>query len=286
MNHRAPSRITADPVKHQALSGPMARAYARFRPGVPDEVAWLLADAMTGVPAVTLLDLGAGTGQVAAAVLPALPRTRQVDLVDPSWAMLREAALTLHPLMGECALACHETPAEHYGPHQPVGYQADLITCARAFHRMDRAAVLAMAERIAAPHTVIALLDDGPVLVHRSEWTGALRDLIQSYLGPGHRPRRPSLRSGQGLRYEDELAGSAFGDVSRHLFRFPRAWTPREVIGYLRTRSGTRPELFGERHAAFETEAARLLETYADGGQVTEQVDFTVLLARRPGDAR
>ncbi|MEU6379552.1 class I SAM-dependent methyltransferase [Streptomyces sp. NPDC046909] len=285
MNHPAPSHTAPDPVAPPPLSGTMARAYARFRPRVPDEVAWLLADAMAGMPAVTLLDLGAGTGQVAAAVLPALPRIRRVDLVDPSRAMLREAALALHPLMGDRSLACHETPAEHYAARGPA-CRADLITCARAFHRMDRAAVLAMAERIAAPHTVLALLDDGPLLAHRSDWAGPLRELIQSSLDPDHSPARPSPRSAQHLHYESELAGSAFSDVSRHLFRFPRTWTPQQVIDCLRTTSCARPERFGGQHAAFEAKAARLLETYASDGLLTEQVDFTVLLARRPRGAR
>lgn len=85
-------------------------------------------------------------------------------------------------------------------------------------------------------------------------------------------------------RYEDDLADSAFSDVSQHLFRFPRVWTPQQVIGYLRTTSFARADLFAERHAEFEADALHMLEGHADeNGWLTEQVDFTVLLARRPG---
>ncbi|KPI25045.1 Methyltransferase type 12 [Actinobacteria bacterium OV320] len=131
------------------MFGPAADEYARFRPGVPEQVAWLLADAVKGVPDVTLLDLGAGTGQVAAALLPALPRITHVDLVDPSRAQLREAVVTLHPLLGNRALSCHEVPADRFNPQRP-NYWADLITCCRAFHWMNRPAVLAMATRVEA----------------------------------------------------------------------------------------------------------------------------------------
>jgi SAM-dependent methyltransferase len=75
---------TPAPDGEDLLFGAAADEYARFRPGVPEQVAWLLADAVKGVPDVTLLDLGAGTGQVAAALLPALPPITHVDLVDPS----------------------------------------------------------------------------------------------------------------------------------------------------------------------------------------------------------
>ncbi|WP_405814195.1 hypothetical protein OG241_06390 [Streptomyces sp. NBC_01390] len=83
-----------DPDEEDLSARDRGEAYARFRPGAPEEVAWLLADAMTGMPAVTLLALGAGSGQVATARLPALERPVHVDLVGPSRFMLREAAAT------------------------------------------------------------------------------------------------------------------------------------------------------------------------------------------------
>ncbi|MDQ0834519.1 SAM-dependent methyltransferase [Streptomyces achromogenes] len=283
MNPPADHPPTPDPDGEDLLFGPAADGYARFRPGVPEQVAWLLADAVKGVPDVTLLDLGAGTGQVAAALLPALPHITYVDLVDPSRAQLREAAITLHPLLGNRTLSCHEVPADQFNPQRPH-YRADLITCCRAFHWMNRPAVLAMANRVAAPHATLALMGDGSLWTHEADWTGALKGLIQSYLGPGRRAGSCGTYTEPSRRYEDDLADSAFRDVSQHLFRFPRAWTPQQVIGYLRTTSFARADLFAERHAEFEAEALHLLEGHADeNGRVTEQVDFTVLLARRPG---
>ncbi|MER5821437.1 class I SAM-dependent methyltransferase [Streptomyces mirabilis] len=283
MNPPADHLPTPTPDDGDLLFGAAADEYARFRPGVPEQVAWLLADAMTGVPDVTLLDLGAGTGQVAAALVPALPRITHVDLVDPSRAMLREAVVILHPLMGTRTLSCHEVPADRFAP-QRADYRADLITCCRAFHWMNRPAVLAMADRVAAPHATLALMGDGSLWTHEADWTGALKGLIQSYLGPGRRAGSRGTYTEPSRRYEDDLAASPFGDVSQHLFTFPRAWTPQQVIGYLRTTSFARPDLFAERHAEFETEALNLLEGHADDSrQLTEQVDFTVLLARRPG---
>lgn len=64
-------------------------------------------------------------------------------------------------------------------------------------------------------------------------------------------------------------------------------WTPDKVIGYLRSTSFARPDLFGDRHPRFEAEARALLEQHAaekDG--LVEDGVFDVLLARRPGGAR
>lgn len=283
MNPPADHSPTPTPDDKDLLFGPAADEYARFRPGVPEQVAWLLADAMKGVPDVTLLDLGAGTGQVAAALLPALPRITHVDLVDPSRAMLREAFVALQPLMGDRTMSCHEVSADQFLPRR-ANYRADLITCCRAFHWMNRPAVLAMADQVAAPHATLALMGDGSLWTHEADWTTALKDLIRSYLGPGRRAGSRGTYTEPSRRYEDDLADSTFSDVSQHLFRFPRAWTPQQVIGYLRSTSFARADLFAERHAEFEVEALHLLEGHADdSGRLTEQVDFTVLLARRPG---
>jgi hypothetical protein len=146
--------------------------------------------------------------------------------------------------------------------------------------------VLAMAHRIAAPQATLAIMGDGSLWTYEADWTRALRDLIQHYLGPRRRagvfgdypePVRP---------FQEDLADSAWRDVTEHRFPLTRSWTPEGVLGYLRTTSFAGAELFGERHAAFEDEARALLNELAAGGALLEEAVFTVLLARRPGDAR
>lgn len=89
-----------------------AADYARDRPGIPDEVAHLpagrlkedidhpvLLDLGADIDHPVLLDRGAGTGQVPAALLPAVPHVARVDLVDVDEGMLREASTRL-PRLG------------------------------------------------------------------------------------------------------------------------------------------------------------------------------------------
>ncbi|MFC8290906.1 class I SAM-dependent methyltransferase [Streptomyces sp. NPDC057242] len=239
-----------------------AGACARHRPGLPEGVVHLLAGTLHGVRRPALLDPGAGTGQVPAALLPVLPQLARPDLVDADRDMPHQADLFLRPLLTGRAAAFHPAPAEEFTAPEE-GHRADLVTCARAFHWMDRPAVLAVADRVTSPGAALAIMGDGSLWTHRAPWTTALRELIQSRLGGERRTGTTGTYSGPDRRYPDT------------------------VVGYLRSTGFARPALFGDRHPRFEAEARALLEQHAakEGGLVEGTV-FDVLLARRPGGAR
>ncbi|MFE3944809.1 class I SAM-dependent methyltransferase [Streptomyces sp. NPDC059118] len=270
----------------------VAADYARYRAGIPDEAVRLLAKTLDGCDRPTLLDLGSGTGQVPAALLPAVPGIARVDLVDQDSDMLRTAAEQLRPLRGQATVAFHAVPAETFSA--PVdGYRADLVTCARSFHWLDRPTALRMADRVTSPTATVAVMGDGSLWTHETRWTEALKALLQSYLGDERRAGTTGAYAEPNSRYEDDLADSAFGKVTEHRFPVRRTWTPDQVVGYLRSTSFARPALFdepgtppgqaGRRHARFQREAHVLLEEYAHGEGLVEDAVFTVLLARRGG---
>lgn len=259
-----------------------ARAYARHRPAVPEEAARLLAGTLARVTAPVLLDLGTGTGQVPLSLLK-LIRLDQVSLVDTSQERMRTALDLLLPELGASRVAPFVGRAENFGPVGP-DRRPHLITACRSFHWMDRRAVLAMADRVAAPGATVAIMGDGSLWTHDTDWTRALRTLIQSYLGPVRRAGATGAYREPSLPYDEELANSAFGRVSRFEFPVTRVWTPDQVLGYLATTTFARPAHFGDRHAAFEDDARRLLDTHAGLGPLTEESVFTVHLAQRPGD--
>ncbi|MFD6464832.1 class I SAM-dependent methyltransferase [Streptomyces goshikiensis] len=258
--------------------------YARYRPRLPDQVVELLASELTGPATPRLLDLGAGTGQVALSMLPVLPPTTRMDLVDQDEGMLRTALDELRTHLGERTATAHAVPAEKFAPDQP-DYQADLVTCCRAFQWMDRPAVLAMADRVTAPHAAVAIMGDGSLWTHQAEWAMALKALIQSHLGEDRRAGTSGTYREPGRRYEDDLSDSPFSNIEEHRIPFTRAWTPRTVLGYLRSTSFARPDLFTD-HTGFEEQAHALLLAHACDGSLNEDGVFTVLLAHRPGVAR
>ncbi|MFI7087618.1 class I SAM-dependent methyltransferase [Streptomyces anulatus] len=269
-------------VSDNALFGPEAAGYARYRPGLPDAAVHLLAATQHGVPAPVLLDLGPGTGQVPRALLPVLRRLVHIDLVDVNVSMLEAARAVLEPVRGACTVDVFTGAAHTFAPAAP-GRAPTLITCCRSFHWMARPEVLSMADRMAAPHAIVAIMGDGSLWTHEAQWTAALRELIQSYLGEDRRAGTRGTCAGPGRSYQDDLADSPFSEVTEHRFPVPRTWAPQDVLGYLRTTSFARPALFAGRHPEFEAAALQLLQDHADGGVLKEDAVFTVLLARRPG---
>ncbi|KES02913.1 methyltransferase [Streptomyces toyocaensis] len=279
-----PDRPASAAVSDDALFGPEAADYARYRPGLPDAAVHLLAATRHGVPAPVLLDLGTGTGQVPRALLPILRRLAHIDLVDVNASMLKSARAALEPVCGACTVDVFTGGTHDFVPAAP-GRAPTLITCCRSFHWLSRPEVLSMADRVAAPHAVVAIMGDGSLWTHEADWTAALRALIQSYLGVDRRAGTRGTCAGPGRSYEDDLADSAFSEVTERSFPVSRLWAPEDVLGYLRTTSFARPALFAGRHGEFETAALRLPQDHAGGGVLEEDAVFTVLLARRPGGA-
>ncbi|MFE1191255.1 methyltransferase [Streptomyces olivaceoviridis] len=277
-----PDRPASAAVSDDALFGPEAADYARYRPGLPDAAVHLLAATQHGVPAPVLLDLGTGTGQVPRALLPVLHRLAHSDLVNVNASMLKSARAALEPVRGACTVDVFTGAAHDFAPAAP-GRAPALLTCSWSFHWMAHPMVLSMADRVAAPHAVVATLGDGSLWTHQADWTAALRQLVQSYLGEDRRAGTRGTYAGPARSSEDDLTDSAFTEVAEHSFPVSRAWAPKDVLGYLRATSFHRPALFAGHHPEFETAALRLLQDHAVGGVLKEDAVFTVLLARRPG---
>ncbi|TQF08005.1 class I SAM-dependent methyltransferase [Kitasatospora acidiphila] len=255
-----------------------ARAYREFRPSLPEGAVALLTDTVRGIPRPVLLDLGTGTGQVPAALHQAFAR---VDVVERDPEMIAEAEKALQPLMRDKPLGVHACPAEEFSAPYP-GYQAHLVTCCRAFHWMPQDQVLSVIDEITAPGAVVAVMGDGSLWTARNSWTDPLRALIQTYLGPERRAGTEGTYTQPHRRYEEVLADSPFSRIEEHVLPVVRRWTPDQVVGYLASTSFAADQLFGDQLAAFQAQALELLERHAVNGDLTENAEFTILLASRP----
>ncbi|MGW4412392.1 class I SAM-dependent methyltransferase [Nonomuraea sp. NPDC004702] len=256
-----------------------ARYYRLYRPGIPAEAVQLLtAETDRRAPARRLLDLGTGTGQVPAALHQLFT---EIDAVEPDADMVVQADTALRSLMiQDLPVRLHHQKAEDFTPPYP-GWRADLVTICRAFHWMDQDAVLKKLDTYVAEPGVVAVMGDGSLWTARNPWTDALRTLIQHFLGTERRA------GGQTYAHHDRpyaqvLADSAFSHVAEHRIELKRVWTPEQVIGYLYSTSFAARSLFGEAIEEFEEQATTLLEEFAAEGPLLEEVEFQVVLARRP----
>ncbi|MFE7401887.1 hypothetical protein [Streptomyces sp. NPDC057557] len=97
----------------------------------------------------------------------------RVDLVDRYNDMLRTASGLLRPLLRQSTAALHPVAAEEFSAPFD-GCEADLVTCARAFHRMDRPAAPPVADRVTTPEAAVAVMGDGSLWTHEAEWTSEI----------------------------------------------------------------------------------------------------------------
>lgn len=187
--------------------GEVAQEYARWRPTYPDEaVAWLAGDART------VVDLGAGTGQLTGRLLD---RGVAVHAVEPDprmLAVLGQQFPTAH---------AHESAADRI----PLpDHSVDAVLSADAWHWFPVEATMAEVRRVLRPGGWLGLVWNKVTPVHRWEYELA-----------GIDPDR------KGLEETGDTGGDPgpFPAAETEIATFPWDWqvTPEHVRGYLATNS-------------------------------------------------
>lgn len=257
--------------------------YRRYRADVPDSVAQVLTETMTGREApLRLLDVGTGTGFVIRALLDtsATPRFDDIIGVDPEPEMLAVAQDDLRPRVpAETSLTLQVGSAEEYVP--PAGWQADLVTVCRAFHWFDGAAFLAHLDPFVAPDGVVSLFGDASAWSSQAPWKSLVREIVQEYLGPQRRAGGGEYRS-PARPQREVLEDSPFSAVERVRVPIRRTRTAESIVGYLHSTSFAAPHHFGDRLEKFDAEVRRRLAALSDTDEFVDENAFEIALARRP----
>jgi len=210
------------------------RAYARFRPEYPRELAAYLASA---APDDRLaVDVGCGNGQLTQLLAPHFKR---VIGLDPSADQIANAVPNAR-IRYECA------PAEQL----PVpDASASLVTAAQAAHWFDLPAFYGEVRRIAVPGAVVALVSYG-VLRLEPPLDERFQAFYRDEIGPYWPPERKLVDTGYAtidFPFEEFVPPS----LDIHL-----EWRLSEFLGYVSTWSATR--------SAREAGKEALLVAFAD----------------------
>ena len=172
--------------------------YAEFRPAFPEVVWRTLTDHLDSAQSRRLLvDLGAGTGEVAVAIGA---RFTRAVLVEPGAAMMRVAKARLSAVSEPAVEFVQRTAEEYQHGARPAPC---LVTISRAFHWMDQGRVLRSIGAWGFKSTVVAILDDSSLWNCSDQWTVDVGSLIQNHLGTERRS------AGSGAGYGDGGANHA-----------------------------------------------------------------------------
>ena len=194
------------------------RAYARFRPEYPRELAAYLASAAPdGGLAV---DVGCGNGQLTQLLAPYF---NQVVGLDPSADQIANAVPNAR-IRYECA------PAEQL----PLpDASASLVTAAQAAHWFDLPAFYREVRRIAVPGAVVALVSYG-VLWLEGPLDRRFQAFYRDEIGPYWPPERKLVDTGYAT------IDFPFDEMAPPALEIRLDWHLSEFIGYVLTWSATR----------------------------------------------
>jgi ubiquinone/menaquinone biosynthesis C-methylase UbiE len=167
----------ADRALRAGAFGAVAQEYERGRPGYPREaIEWLL-----GREPLEVLDLGAGTGKLTAAVLDAGHHVTAVEPLEEMRAVLAERLPAAVALAGRA----EQLPL--------ANASVDAVVVGAAFHWFDQAAALSEITRVLRGPGVLGLL--GNAFDTNVPWVASLREILgpPAIQRPGHWPSLETL---------------------------------------------------------------------------------------------
>jgi ubiquinone/menaquinone biosynthesis C-methylase UbiE len=247
--------------------------YARYRPPYPVAVFALLIRTFAIDGRGWLLDLGAGTGEVA---VPLSTHFEQVVAVEPDVEMIGEGEARARSA-GAGNIRWEHTAAEEFSG-RPAAFRITAV--GTALHWMDKPRVLTRVHKLLEPGGGLAVISGGSLWTGRTAWQSAAVQVIQRYLGQARRAGCGEFRQSTGP-YAELLISHGFVDPETHLVVQRIEWSVDQIIGYLYSTSFASRRLFGARVRSFEDELRYKLLTLDATGTFTEERTLEVIVARK-----
>jgi SAM-dependent methyltransferase len=238
--------------------------YERYRLAYPQRLIQRVIGLLGLKPGDAVLDLGCGTGMLAIAFAKLGMAVTAMDPEPEMLAATQSAAqaqgVAVTPVLGGSG-----DLAPGMGPFR-------LAVMGRAFHWMDRAATLAMLERIVTPDGAVALFHDAHPPVAENSWFKALCALQDTY-------RQGAARGGGHRRYEPFLFASAF----TRLDGLSVTIRQRLDIEYIQGRAFSMSHSVsqGAEREDFSAALGAALRELSPDGKFVEVAELVAVLARR-----
>lgn len=243
----------------------VAETYEEARHGYPVDLRTHLIGIRALSPRSLVVDLGAGTGQLARLVAPA---AAEVVAVEPEADMLRVGRQVTAGLFNVRWVRGRHADLRRC--FAPAGI--DLVVIGNAFHHMDQHQLLQDLDLLVHPDGGLCVATSSvPVWLQDCDWSLALRSALEAELGP---------LDGSGVPDTDATAtlllNSAFSEVSTWALEQPGKRTSESVIGEIVSSAS------GRLSAAVLDRLRAVTESFADHGELAETIRTTAVIAYRP----
>lgn len=258
-----------------------AQIYADYRPRYPQALISDIRTRTIGDHAEVLIDWGCGTGELTIPLSRHFDRVLAVDLGADRISIAKESAR--HGGIGHIEWLVGEAESIEIAPES-----CDLITCASAFHWMDR--------ELLSRRAFQGLRGDGALAVaggagtdiwqEAKDWHKVAVECLNRYLDEPIPERRRTGSVSPGVRpakkwHADFMTDAGFEvEYLKHPTGFD--WPVEEVAGYMYSVTGGLPWSLGDRRDAFERSFSSELTRLNPDGVVHETIDFFLLIATKP----
>lgn len=250
--------------------------YAKYRPGIPDEVIDIIVKRFNIGRNDRILDIGCGAGQVALAMEDKCGEMVCLDS-DPemlAWAKKATKDSTIK-------LVWINRGSQDLGKIKEEMGTFKVATICRAFHWMNQPQVLRDLDGLIIDEGGgIAVFGDGSFWTGTEGWQRAVKEVVQKYLGKERRAGDKTFKQSD-ERWEDIITRSPFKFVETQQASIARNWNVESIIGWLFSSSFARSDYFGDQLPAFKRDIRNTLLSLNPKGVFRERAVFSIILASR-----
>lgn len=249
--------------------------YAKYRPGIPNEVINVIINHFNIKPNDRILDIGCGTGQVALAMDG---KCKEMVCIDSDPEMLNQAERETRD--SKIKLVWIYCDAKNLGKIKKEAGIFKVATICRAFHWMNQQQVLRDLDSLIDKDGGIAVFGDLSIWTGPEIWQQTVREVVQKYLGKERRVGNTTFKQSN-ERWEDIIARSSFKFIKIKQVPILRNWGIDSITGLLFSSSFARPDYFGNQLSNFKKDIKNALLSLNSKGVFQEQASFSMVLASR-----
>jgi SAM-dependent methyltransferase len=264
---KMPSDIILEPNRFEAA----ANHYLTGRPAYANGLVFRIVKELGLSPNDPVMDLGSGPGQLA---MMFAPFAGSVLAVDPSPHMLaigKEAARHLPNVRFKSGSSFDIGP--------DLGW-FKFVTIGRAFHWMNRSDTLKRLDGMVVSGGAVALFSDSHPKHHANLWVEPFKQILEEYAaGDIGRTRR---RSASWASNEEVLLASPFSRLERWSVIETRTLPAAQLTDRALSMSSISRARIGNRLDLLLDAIEQLSSRWSDGGTLTEVIETSALIARRP----
>lgn len=254
-----------------------AEYYKRYRPFYPEEEIAQIVSFFGLSSSSRVLDVGAGTGQLAIGLAPFV---QEIIAVEPNLEMMKKGQELCeeHNIRN---VTWVNDPIETCVDE--LGSDFQLATFGASFHWMNEETIFPLLDSIIAPNGGVAITGTSSIWKAEDGWEHAVMNILEDVIGTRKRSGAGGYQQSarKGASFVDMLRDSVFSQVEEHSFDVDQPWTIDSFIGRLLSTSYANPVVLADRYDDFVHRVEAELLRWFPNQEFTQELSYYLITAKR-----